>query len=142
MQVTSQNQAQDKFLYKEESFKIGNACREVWNQFGSSFKETIVDNALTIALQNLGLRIENQKRIDIEFSGKKVGTYVLDKVVNDVIVIEVKCKPFLVMEDEKQFWRYLKATPYRVGFLINFGKRLEIKRRVYDTAREKSNVTA
>lgn len=41
-------------------------------------------------------------------------------------------------EDEKQFWRYLKATDYKVGFLINFGNKLEIKRRVYDTARDKN----
>ena len=61
----------------------------------------------------------------------------LDRVVNNVIVIEVECKPAIMREDEKQFWRYLKATSYRVGFLINFGNKLEIKRRIYDTAREK-----
>lgn len=127
----------DKFLYKDESFKVGDACREVWKQFGGSFKESIVDNALTISLESRGLEVENQKRINITFAGKKVGTYVLDKVVNGNILLEIKCKPFLVKEDEKQFWRYLKATEYKVGFLINFGKKLEIKRRVYDTARRK-----
>lgn len=128
----------DYFLYKEASFKIGEACKEVWKQFGGSFKELIVDNALTIALANLGLYVENQKRISIIFQGKKVGTYVLDKVVNWVILLEIKCKSFLTKEDEKQFWRYLKATDYKVGFLINFGNKLEIKRRVYDTARDKN----
>ncbi len=125
------------FLYKEESFKIGVACKTVWGQFGNSFKESIVDNALTIALRNLGLGVENQKRIEIKFGEEKVGTYLLDKVINGIILLEVKCKPFLTKEDEKQFWRYMKATPYKVGFLINFGNRLEIRRRVYDSAREK-----
>lgn len=130
----------DKFLYTDASFKAGDACRAVWKQFGGSFKESIVDKALTIALANLGLRIEDQKRIDITFAGRKVGVYVPDKVINEQILLEVKCKPFLVKEDEKQFWRYLKATPYKVGFLINFGNRLEIRRRVYDTAREKLRI--
>lgn len=126
----------DDFLYKEESLKIGEACKEVWSQFGSSFKESIIDRSLTIALQNRGLKVDNQRRIDIYFQGTKVGTYVPDKVINNLIIVEIKCKPFLTKEDEKQFWRYLKASPYKLGFLINFGpKRIEIKRRVYDTAR-------
>ena len=125
----------DYFLYKDESFKIGDACKEVWRQFGNSFKESIVDKALTIALEKAGLRVDSKKRIDIYFSEKKVGTYVPDKVINDNILLEIKCKPFLTKGDEKQFWRYMKATPYKLGFLINFGSRLEMKRRVYDSAR-------
>lgn len=62
----------DHFLYKEASFKIGDACKDVWKQFGGSFKELIVDNALTIALADLGLHVENQKRISIIFKGKKL----------------------------------------------------------------------
>ena len=51
-------------------------------------------------------------------------------------MIELKSKQFLTKEDERQFWLYLKATDYKVGFLINFGsKELEFKRRVYDKAR-------
>lgn len=127
----------EKFLYKEESFKVGDACKKVWQQFGGSFKEKIVDNALTIALKKSGLFVEDQKRVEIFFDNEKVGVYVLDKVVNNCILLEVKCKSFLTKEDEKQFWRYLKATSYKIGFLINFGNTLEIKRRIYDTAREK-----
>lgn len=82
--------------------------------------------------------MDSQKRIDIYFSGVKVGVYVPDKIINDIIIVELKCKPFIVKEDEKQFWRYLKATPYQLGFLINFSpKSLEIKRRIYDLARNK-----
>jgi len=125
-------------LYQEESGKILEACKAVYKEFGGSFKESVVDNALTVALEKQGLVIESQKRIDIYFSGVKVGVYVPDKVVNGKIMIEVKCKPFVSKEDEKQFWRYLKATEYKLGFLINFSpSKLEIKRRIYDLARNK-----
>ena len=61
-----------------------------------------------------------------------------DQIVNDIILIEIKCKPFLSREDERQFWHYLKGTDYKLGMLINFGsKKLEIKRRIYDKARER-----
>ena len=31
---------------------------------------------------------------------------------------------------------YLKATPYEVGLLLNFGPKPEIKRKVYDNERK------
>lgn len=130
-------------LYQEESGKILEACKAVYKAFGGSFKESVVDNALTVALEKQGLKVESQKRIELYFSGIKVGVYIPDKVVNGIIMIEVKCKPFLSKEDEKQFWRYLKATEYKLGFLINFSpSKLEIKRRIYDLARNKGSLPA
>ena len=76
--------------------------------------------------------------MDVYFKGEKVGTYIPDQIVNEEILIEIKCKPFLTKEDEKQFWHYLKASEYKLGLLVNFGpKKLDIKRRIYDQARDK-----
>jgi GxxExxY protein len=125
-------------LYEEDTFKIREACREIWKEFGGNFKEKIVDRALTISLKRKGLKVDLQKRINIYFWGEKVGTYVPDKIINDHVLMEVKCKPFLMKEDKRQFWYYLKASPYKVGILVNFSPRkLEFIRRVYDLAREK-----
>jgi GxxExxY protein len=125
------------FLYEKESKIIYDACHEVWREFGGSFKESVVDKSLTIALKSKGLKVDNQKRIELCFKGEKVGTYLIDLVIDDKIIIELKCKIYLTAEDIKQFWRYLKATNYKLGFLINFNpKEAEIIRRVYDTARE------
>ncbi len=110
-------------LYAETTFKIRGACFEVWKHFGSAFKEKIIDNALTLALEKKGLTVKSQLRIDIYYEGEKVGTYSPDKIVNDEVLLELKCKPFLTQEDRKQFWYYLKASKYRLGLLIN----LELK---------------
>lgn len=60
-----------------------------------------------------------------------------DFVINGIILLELKCKPFITREDERQFWLYLKASNYKVGLLVNFGtQKLEIRRRVYDKARK------
>ena len=125
-------------LYQDDTKKIISACYEVWKKFGGAFKEKVVDNSLNIALKDKGLEVENQKRIDIYFRGKKVGTYIPDKIINQKIIIELKSKPFLTREDVKQFWLYLKGSEYKVGLLVNFGpKKLEIKRHVYDEARQR-----
>lgn len=124
------------FLYEKESYLIRGACFEVWKEFKGMFKESVIDKALTVALEARGLKVESQKRIDIYFKQKKVGTYVPDKIVNDIILLELKSKSFLTKQDIEQFWKYLKGSKYKLGFLINFSStKLTIKRVVYDTAR-------
>ena len=126
------------FLYSRETYLIRKACFNVWKEFGGVFKEKIVERALTEEFINLGLGVESQKSIDIYYRKKKIGSYIPDKIINDKILIEIKCKPFLTKEDDRQFWLYLKGSKYKLGLLINFGsEELEIKRRIYEKAREK-----
>jgi GxxExxY protein len=125
------------FLYEKESYEIRGACFDVWKQFRGMFKESIVDNALTIALEKRGLAVECQKRINIYYESKKVGSYVPDKVINNIIILELKSRSFVTKQDEATFWNYLKGSEYKLGFLINFSPtKLIIKRVVYDKARE------
>lgn len=125
------------FLYESESFLLRKACFSVWNKLGSAFKESAVDKALTLELQKLGLKVEDQKRIEIKYDGEKIGVYIPDKIVNGIISFELKRKSFLTKQDRYNFWNYLRGSSYRLGFLVNFGdEKLEIKRVVYDKARE------
>ena len=124
------------FLYEKESYEIRGACFWVWKALGSAFKERAIDRALTKELRKRGLKVEDQKRIPIHYEGEKVGEYVPDKVINGKIIIEVKRKSYLTLQDKKNFWNYLRGSPYKLGFLVNFGDdKLEIKRVVYDKAR-------
>lgn len=126
------------FLYEKESYAIRGAAFEVWKQFGGAFKESVVERALCKELNDRGLKVESQRMIDISYKGVSVGHYRPDLTVNDSIIIELKAKFFLMKEDDRQFWYYLRGSDYKLGFLINFGStKLEIKRRVYDKARQR-----
>ena len=73
--------------------------------------------------------VGHQIRVEMSYLGEKIGVYIPDLVIDNKIMIELKSKPFLTSEDEKQFWGYLKGSPYKLGFLINFGpQKLTIKR--------------
>ena len=124
-------------LYKEISYQIQGAFYEVYKELGNAFKEIAYEKALKHELLSRKLEVENQKRIDIKYKGNKVGVYVPDIIVEKVILIEIKCKPYFTDGDIKQFWQYLKGSDYKIGYLVNFGKssRVEFIRRVYDTAR-------
>jgi GxxExxY protein len=126
----------ENLLYEDLSYQIRGACFDLYNKFGGDFKETAINKALLLELQSKGLNVENQKRINIFHNSVKIGTYVPDLIVEDKILIELKVKPFLIKADDRQFWRYLRGSNYKLGFLVNFGsQKLEMKRRIYDKAR-------
>lgn len=122
-----------KLRYERESYLIRKAIYEVYKAFRNHHKELVYHNALMELLNQLGLQAEKDKRLSVRFHGKVVGTYVPDIVINGRIFMELKRKPFLTSEDKQQFWDYLRATGYSLGFLVNFGKTdgVEIIRKVY-----------
>ncbi len=124
------------FLYKGITYKIRGACFKVWNEFGATFRENIIEKALMVELEKLGLSVERQKRINVFYKDRKIGYYIADLVVNNVVLVELKSKPRMTRLDERQFWIYLKGSEYKLGLLVNFGPGgLEFKRRVFDKAR-------
>jgi len=120
------------FLYEEDSYKIRGACFKVYNALGGGIKEKIIELALSKELKAQKMTVENQARIDVIYNNEKIGVYIPDIVVNDKIIIEIKSKPFIRKEDEKQFWGYLKGSKYKLGFLVGFTpQKLVIKRYIH-----------
>ncbi len=126
-------------LYENESYLIRGACFNLYKELGCGHKEVVYQRGLEIKLKEKSLSVSREQQIPIKVSGKKVGIYTPDIVVNEKILIEIKAKKFITPQDKRQLWEYLTATDFRLGFLVNFGKPrgVEIIRRVYDTAREK-----
>ena len=119
-------------LYKDESYKIRGACFAVYNELGGGIKEDIIHRSLSHEICSTGLKVENKKQIPIYYKNQKVGMYFPDIIVDDKIIIEIKSKPFITKEDEKQFWGYLKGSKYQLGFLICFSpQKLTIKRYIH-----------
>ena len=122
-----------ELIYKQKSYIIQGVAFDIYKKFRNRHKEKIYQNSFYSGLKDKGLNVEKEKRIDILYSNKKVGTYTPDLVVNNAIFIELKVKPRITQEDIRQFWYYLKASGYRLGFLINFGASngVQIIRRIY-----------
>lgn len=130
----------EEFLYKDLTYTIRGACFEVYKKFGGAFKEKVIENALFAELEGRKLKVERQKQIEIYYKERKVGIYIPDFIINDLVLLELKSKPRIYKEDERQFWLYLQGSPYKIGLLVNFGpEKLEVIRRVYDKARHKES---
>lgn len=120
-------------LYPTESYAVRGSAFEVYKQLGCVHKEVVYQRAMLEALLGRKLMVEREKRLPVRFNNKVVGAYMPDFVINDIIVLEIKAKEFLLTKDLQQFWQYLRSTDYKLGFLINFGKPggVEIIRRIY-----------
>lgn len=55
------------------------------------------------------------------------------------MIIELKAAEALVQEHEFQLVNYLKATDKEIGILLNFGKKPEIKRKIFTNDKKKFN---
>ncbi len=129
--------SEDGFLYKDLTYQIRGAIFKVANEIGLGLKESVYQNALIEEFNNIGLKFEKEKMINVEYSGKKVGVYRPDFVIEDRIILELKSLPFIGSIETKQVWQYLKGSPYKLALLVNFGgKQLDIRRVVYDTKKD------
>ncbi len=108
----------------------------VYNALGYGFLEKVYANALALELRALGLDVVQEQRITVYYHEAQIGEYAADLVVNDAVIVELKAVKTLLEEHEAQLLNYLKATPYEVGLLLNFGPKPEVKRKAFDNDRK------
>lgn len=118
--------------HEEITEKIIQAFYKVYNILGYGFLEKVYLNAMFIELKAMGLKVEKEKRILVYYFGNIVGDYNADLIVEDIIAVELKAIEILVNDNELQLINYLKATNIEVGLLLNFGKKPQIKRKIFD----------
>jgi GxxExxY protein len=115
--------------HSELSSVILESCFEVMNELGVGFLESVYKNALFFALKEKGLIVETEKPFEVYFKRQKVGIYKADIVVENLIVVELKCCKSLLPEHQAQVINYLVASNLPVGLLVNFNnKQLDYKR--------------
>lgn len=121
----------NEYLYQDLTSKIISCFYKVYNKLGFGFLEKVYENALLIELTNNGLRVNRQKPINVYYEEKLVGEYFADLIVEEKIIIELKAAEALIEEHELQLINYLIATDIEVGLLLNFGKKPEIRRKIF-----------
>lgn len=117
------------FLYSSITQDILKCCFEVMNTLGIGFAETVYHNALILAMTDLGLKIVSEQCFEVKFKNRTIGQFRPDLVVEDAVIVELKCCEHLLPEHQAQLINYLATTGKEVGLLVNFGRRkVEYKR--------------
>ena len=100
--------------------RVIGAILEVSNTLGAGFLEKVYERALLWELGLRGIRATAQASLAIAYKGHYIGEYYSDILVEDVLVVELKCVERLANEHMAQCLTYLRASGRSVCLLVNF----------------------
>lgn len=128
-----------ELLHKELSYLLQGCFMEVRKNFGPGHKEIVYQNALAEELSEKNIAFEKEKNINIYSpkTGKIMGNYRVDFLVDNKIIIELKVVDIIPKNFKDQIYSYLKNSDYELGYFVNFkSPKLYIKRIIYTNDRK------
>jgi len=110
-----------KTEYERIARHIVNAAFEVHSELGPGLLESVYEVCLVEELRNRGLFVESQVKIPVVFKVKTLEKeFVVDLLVENSVIVELKAVENLLPVHEVQLVTYLKLADKKLGFLINF----------------------
>jgi GxxExxY protein len=119
------------YIYEKESYTIRGAIYDVYKEIGCGFLEAVYQECLEKEFRLRGIPFSAQYNINISYKGVELlQQYKADFVCYDKIILEIKAVKNLEDIHFAQVMNYLKATGFKLGFLVNFQShpKAEIKR--------------
>ena len=113
------------------------AFYDVYNELGHGFLESVYREAMIVALRTKDVPVGREKTVNVGFRGETVGVFRTDLLVENCVVVELKCARTIDCNHEAQLLNYLKATGFEVGLLLNFGVKPQFRRMILETARNR-----
>jgi len=107
--------------YNNISKQIINAAIEVHKELGAGLLESVYEYCLLEELRHRGLSAKRQVQIPLNYKGNKLDKeFVIDILVEDKVILELKSVEAILPIHEFQLLTYLKLSDKRLGLLINF----------------------
>ena len=93
----------------------------VHKEMGPGLLEGVYQHCMLLELRNRGLIVNQLVPVRLHYKGIPINKeYVIDILVEDEIILELKSLDGLLKVHEAQILSYLRLTNKRLGFLINF----------------------
>lgn len=103
--------------------QIIGAAIEVHRQTGPGLMESVYEECLCYELSRLGLAFQRQVHLPVSYKGVKLDCgFIMDLLVEDIVVLELKTVDQLLPIHFAQLLTYLKLSGKKVGLLINFNE--------------------
>ena len=116
--------------HEKLTHKIIGCAYKVSNTLGFGFLESVYRKAMVIELSKAGLKIEEEKALQVYYDDIVVGNFAADLFVEDTVVVELKSVQNTVESHEVQLVNYLNGLEKEIGLLINFGPSgVQVKRK-------------
>ncbi len=94
---------------------------EVHKELGPGLMESVYEICAENVMLKEGLYVQRQVILPVTFKGEKLDKeFVIDTLVNDLIILEFKSVEHILPVHEAQLVTYLKLANKKLGLLINF----------------------
>jgi GxxExxY protein len=104
---------------------IIDAAIKVHQALGPGLLESVYEIVLAHKLREMGLDVDRQVPVPIEFEGIRFDEgFRADLVVEKKVIVELKSVEKVTPAHKKQIQTYLRLTGCRLGYLLNFGEAL------------------
>ena len=114
-------EARSQLLHEELTEKVIGAAIEVHRALGPGLLESAYEECLCRELDLRELAFQRQVPLPVEYKGVKLDCgYRLVLIVQEAVVLELKCIERILPVHEAQLLTYLKLTGKHVGMIINF----------------------
>ena len=103
------------------SYKVIGAAMNVHTKMGPSLVEAAYDKCMCHAMTKAGLQFRRQVVLPIAYNGVHISpAFKVDFIVENCVVVEIKCVEKVLAVHEAQLLSYLKLTALPLGLLLNF----------------------
>jgi GxxExxY protein len=93
----------------------------VHREMGPGLLEGVYQQCMILELRNRGLVVNQMVPVRLHYKGISINKeYIIDILVDDEIILELKSIDGLLKIHAAQILSYLRLTNKRLGFLINF----------------------
>jgi GxxExxY protein len=105
----------------EASRMVIGAAMKVHSALGAGVLESACDSCLYYEFTQLGLQFEHQVRLPVIYQGIRLRrAYKVDFVVENCLVLEIKCVEKVLPVHKAQLLSYLRLSGHKLGLLLNF----------------------
>lgn len=118
--------------------RILKAFFDTYNALGWGFLESVYKRGLAVWLAALGATVRTEVRVPVHLRGVNIGDYYADLIVDDKVIVECKTAACIVDAHRRQLINYLRATPFEVGLILNFGEKPAFERLIFSNTRKAS----
>ena len=98
---------------------------KIHRETGPGLLETVYETILAHQLRQQGFQVDRQVAIPIEYQGLLFDEgFRADLIVENKVIVELKCVEKLNNAHKKQLLTYLRLTGIHLGYLLNFSESL------------------
>jgi GxxExxY protein len=114
-------EARSKLLHEALTEQVIGAAIEVHRVLGPGLLESAYEECLCHEFHLRGISFERQKPLPVAYKEIRLDCgYRLDLIVENKVILEIKCVEHILPVHEAQLLTYLKITETRVGLILNF----------------------